>query len=209
MTPINIIRTILSLMIGFLSESYFGIIFAFDTKFRYIAAYLLFSFLGTFYDQTFFLIYVLFFFMQHDLLSNVFNAIFFNITKLLSVSILGIVFVYVFCLVFFEIYSLDMMSSKEDEACVGIMECILDLYVSQTIAGSMQQFQLGRFITDLVYFVFFGLLFGNIVSGIMIDAFSQLRSRRDEMFDDKKNKCYICGKDRGTVIFVFNLVIKK
>ena len=160
------------MMIGFLTQSYFGIIFSFDTKFRYISAYLLFSFLGTFYDQTFFLIYVIFYFMQHDTLSNVFNAIFFNITKLLSMSILGIVFVYVFCLVFFEIYSLDMMSSKEDQACVGVLQCILDLYVSQTIAGSMEEFQLGRFVTDMIHFIFFGLLFGNIVSGIMIDAFS-------------------------------------
>jgi len=29
-----------------------------------------------------------------------------------------------------------------------------------------------RFLTDLIYFVFFGLLFGNIVSGIMIDTFA-------------------------------------
>lgn len=57
-----------------------------------------------------------------------------------------------------------------------------------------------RFMTDLIYFVFFGLLFGNIVSGIMIDTFAERRSKREEMTDDKKNKCYICGRGRGEVI---------
>ena len=52
----------------------------------------------------------------------------------------------------------------------------------------------------MINFIFFGLLFGNIVSGIMINTFGELRSKREEMQDDKKNKCYICGRDRGMVI---------
>lgn len=43
----------------------------------------------------------------------------------------------------------------------------------------------------------------------MIDTFAELRSKRDEMYDDKKNKCYICGKDRGMVIYLIILVGKK
>jgi hypothetical protein len=52
---------------------------------------------------------------------------------------------------------------------------------------------------DLVYFIFFGLLFGNIISGIMIDRFAELRSSRLEINNDKNNKCYICGIDRATL----------
>ena len=48
----------------------------------------------------------------------------------------------------------------------------MDLYVSGTIGGSVEEFQFVRFMTDLIYFIFFGLLFGNIVSGIMIDTFA-------------------------------------
>jgi hypothetical protein len=73
------------------------------------------------------------------------------------------------------------------------------LYVSGRIGGSMKKFHLLRFITDLIFFIFFGLLFENIVSGIMIDTFVELRNKRDQMHEDKKNKCYICGKDRGKV----------
>lgn len=42
-----------------------------------------------------------------------------------------------FCLIFFETYSLDMMSAQDDNTCVGILGCIMDLYVSGTIGGSL------------------------------------------------------------------------
>ena len=35
-----------------------------------------------------------------------------------------------------------------------------------------------KFLYDTVYFVFFALLFTNIVSGIMIDTFAELRDQR-------------------------------
>lgn len=72
--------------------------------------------------------------------------------------------------------------------------------MSGTIGGSVEELKLTRFMTDLIYFIFFGLLFGNIVSGIMIDTFAELRAKREEMQDDKKNKCYICGRSRGEVL---------
>ena len=48
----------------------------------------------------------------------------------------------------------------------------MDLYVSGTIAGSVEELEPMRFTTDMVYFIFFDLLFSNIVSGIMIDTFA-------------------------------------
>lgn len=48
----------------------------------------------------------------------------------------------------------------------------------------------------MIYITFFGLLFGNIVQGIMLDAFAGLREKNDELNDDKKNKCYICNIPR-------------
>lgn len=48
----------------------------------------------------------------------------------------------------------------------------------------------------MIYFIFFEMLFGNIVSGLMLDAFSSLREAADVLENDKKNKCYICDKSR-------------
>lgn len=60
----------------------------------------------------------------------------------------------------------------------------------------MDSFQNQRFVYDTIYAIFFGLLFGNIISGIMIDAFSGLRENNDALDEDKTNLCYICNIKR-------------
>ena len=60
----------------------------------------------------------------------------------------------------------------------------------------MESFEIGRFTYDMIYLTFFGLLFGNIVQGIMLDAFANLRQSNDQLNDDKSNKCYICNMPR-------------
>lgn len=107
--PLSIVNFIIWLFSTFVLDSSLGVLIRYDSKFLYILAYLLSSFFGLFYSQTIFLCYVLFFFMENDTLSNVFNAIVYNLRQLLSVGLLGIVFVYVFCLVFYETYALEMM----------------------------------------------------------------------------------------------------
>lgn len=42
----------------------------------------------------------------------------------------------------------------------------------------MESFKPGRFFFDMVYTIFMELLFGNIVSGVLIDTFTELREKR-------------------------------
>jgi hypothetical protein len=48
----------------------------------------------------------------------------------------------------------------------------------------------------MIYGIFFGMLFGNIVSGIILDAFGELRDINDSLDNDKNNFCYICNISR-------------
>ena len=68
---------------------------------------------------------------------------------------------------------------------------------------------LGRFIFDMVYFVFMELLFMNLVSGIMVDAFTELRGQDDDRDTDKKGKCYICEMIKADVQIFIILDVKK
>jgi hypothetical protein len=43
----------------------------------------------------------------------VFKAITFNLDQLFSVGLLGLVFVYVFCLIFYETYALELMAGTD------------------------------------------------------------------------------------------------
>ncbi len=83
--------------------------------------------------------------------------------------------------------------------CDSMFSCVMKLYVSGAIGQSMQEFEIVRFIYDMIYATFFGMLFGNIVSGIMLDAFGSLRERSDQLDNDKQNYCYICNIPREKV----------
>lgn len=55
---------------------------------------------------------------------------------------------------------------------------MITLVTSGVIGTSMSKWDFVKFCYDTLYFVFFALLFTNIVSGIMIDTFAELRDQR-------------------------------
>jgi hypothetical protein len=85
------------------------------------------------------------------------------------------------------------------DMCEGVVDCVAQLYVSGAIGETMESFEIMRFTYDIIYITFFDMLFGNIVGGLMLDAFSSLREEADALESDKKNQCYICGMDREAV----------
>jgi hypothetical protein len=53
-----------------------------------------------------------------------------------------------------------------------------------------------RFVYDLSFFIIIIVLLMNLVFGIIIDAFGDMRDQRRETEDDISNKCFICGINR-------------
>ncbi len=72
----------------------------------------------------------------------------------------------------------------------------MQLFVSGAVGGDMDSFEITRFGYDMVYFTFFELLFGNIISSIILDAFASLRDINESLLADKKGFCYICNIQR-------------
>ena len=56
-----------------------------------------------------------------------------------------------------------------------------------------------RWFYDLLFFMIVKMAFLNIIFGIIIDTFADLRDKRNTMEEDMKNVCYICGIERGQV----------
>jgi hypothetical protein len=71
---------------------------------------------------------------------------------------------------------------------------VLVVYTSGAIGDDMESFQIFRFLFDMIYVVFMALLFQNLISGIIIEAYMSLTQEDDERETDKKGKCYICSK---------------
>jgi hypothetical protein len=50
-----------------------------------------------------------------------------------------------------------------------------------------------RLVYDLLFFVLFIIMFLNLIFGIILDTFGQLRVQRDMIEQDQTKKCFICG----------------
>mmetsp|Transcript_42420 Transcript_42420/g.97237 ORF Transcript_42420/g.97237 Transcript_42420/m.97237 type:complete len:191 (-) Transcript_42420:49-621(-) len=51
----------------------------------------------------------------------------------------------------------------------------------------------GRFTFDVSFFVVSTVVMSNIVSGIIIDAFSESREHRKEILEDDRSQCFVCS----------------
>jgi inositol 1,4,5-triphosphate receptor type 1/inositol 1,4,5-triphosphate receptor type 3 len=116
------------------------------------------------------------------------------------VALLGVLFVFAFSVIAFNSYFDDIYPQvTSEETCDSIITCMITLITSDVIGNSMTQWDPLKFFFDMMYTVFFGLLFTNIISGIMIDTFAELRDQRQKIEDDMKNFCFICGIERATL----------
>lgn len=84
---------------------------------------------------------------------------------------------------------------------------------SYTEKSNYLQVDYERVIFDLLEFLLITILLISIISGIIIDKFSELRIKREENDKDAKSSCFICGRnnkdiDRDLTCPDFNTHIK-
>ncbi|CAD8049274.1 unnamed protein product [Paramecium sonneborni] len=155
------------------------------------------SFFGAFINSTVFVIHLVEIFSRVTILKNVFQAISYNAKQLLVVAFLGVLFVFAFSVISFSVYFDDIYQEEQTETCDSLITCMITLITSGVIGNSMINWDPLKFFFDMLFTVFFGLLFTNIVQGIMIDTFAELRDQRQKIEEDIKNRCFICAAQRG------------
>jgi inositol 1,4,5-triphosphate receptor type 3 len=60
-----------------------------------------------------------------------------------------------------------------------------------------------KFVFDCTFHILVIIIMVNILFGIIIDTFAQLRDEKQTKDDDKRNICFICNIDRNTVTLTF------
>ena len=132
-----------------------------------------------------------------------------NISMLTMLSLLATAFILVFNILSFSTYSSVIYEEDiPEESCETILDCVLELYTSGAIGDDMETLAVGRFIFDTLYVVFMELLFESLVSGIMIDAFSELSQNDKAREEDMFGMCYICSMTKTNVRFYLNADLK-
>lgn len=156
--------------------------------------------MGNFLGMQYFTIHIFDIFLQVSLLGNVFKAITGNFTILGTLSALAGAFIFVFNVLGFGTYSASIYPDDlPEDVCENLFDCVLIMYNSGAIGDNMDEFSPARFSFDLIYVVFMELLFQNLFGGVIIDSFTELREKDDEIKEDKEGMCFICGKDRAGV----------
>merc|ERR1711988_421907 len=131
--------------------------------------------------------------------ADVINAVVYPRKQLKSTLVLTVFVIYIFAMILFKNYSGDFGDMQD---CRSLYHCFLySLNYGMRLSGGVgdlmsHTLSFDRVVVDLLYFMIVLVILLNIVFGIIIDTFSDLRNKKLERLHDTTEICFICGKDR-------------
>lgn len=173
----------------------------------YHIIFVLFSFLGLFFHGYFYAFHLVHIVRDHDMLNRAIESITRNGASLLAVTALAITAVYVFSIVAFLFFRMDY-DSEDGKYCDSLLQCFATtLTWGLTHGGGLREVLLPgnsmghpddyryifRIVFDLLFWVTLSIIAMNLVLGIIVDTFSQLRSERERSIEELTNQCFICS----------------
>jgi inositol 1,4,5-triphosphate receptor type 1 len=169
----------------------------------YFALFLLFSILSLFFDGYFYCFHLFIIVVNNDILARVLQSITRNGKSLLWVAALMIVIIYVYAIVSFAFLR---RSFDRDEGlfCENLGQCFVTALKFGLLSGgglgealppqTLSFHEPGlRTIFDLTFFIVITIVALNIVFGIIVDTFSELRDEKWKAQEDMASLCFICG----------------
>ncbi|KAJ1496008.1 hypothetical protein T484DRAFT_1761038 [Baffinella frigidus] len=125
--------------------------------------------------------------------------------QLAHTLILGVFFWYLFGLVAFVFFPL-AMTAKQPESCSSLAGCFVvalewglrtgdvgEAMVDVVQSDPRRYLQFGY---TVIYFLLISTILLNVIFGIIVDAFGELRDSQDELKKKMLNECFICQVER-------------
>ena len=134
-----------------------------------------------------------------------------RIGQLISMVGFLIIFLYFYANLGFnffkEEFNVDINENETANICSSLLECTLTYFNHGVRAGGGigdllgdKEFQTGmywvRWFNDFLFFLAVILMLLNMINGVIVSTFSQIREERDAKEEDINNKCFICNIDR-------------
>lgn len=181
--------------------------------------YLAFSLQGLFQSPIFYSFHLLDLINRFPQLQNVIKSVTKNGFQLCMTAMLGSIFIYIYSTIGFiflydTFYNDDihagLLNSKGDSICMSMMHCFLselnyglrggggigDFLPTQTAVPENRQGFYFRAIYDLSFFLLIITILLNIIFGIIIDTFAQLRDDKCQTDNDMRDYCFICNLEK-------------
>eukprot|EP00999_Lentomonas_sp_LEN2_P002940 NODE_7_length_4428_cov_4562.243199_g1_i3.p1 GENE.NODE_7_length_4428_cov_4562.243199_g1_i3~~NODE_7_length_4428_cov_4562.243199_g1_i3.p1 ORF type:complete len:346 (+),score=80.49 NODE_7_length_4428_cov_4562.243199_g1_i3:3281-4318(+) len=169
----------------------------------YHVAFLALSILGIFtygYTYCFHLLHVV---VGNDILLRVLQSVTKNGISLLWVAVLGLIIIYIYTILAFAFYRGSFIY-EEFLWCDNLFQCFVTcLNYGLRAGGGLGEILLpdtfevvpvlSRIFFDLSFFIIITVIGLNIIFGIIVDTFSELRDEKFRTDEDIANACFICS----------------
>ena len=73
------------------------------------------------------------------------------------------------------------------------------MLIRQSYSDDNKALFIVRFFYDVTFFLLVNVCFMNMISGIIIDTFAELRDEKNSTEENKRNMCYVCSISRSLV----------
>jgi hypothetical protein len=179
----------------------------------YYVLYVIFAILGMIWNPFFNTLLLYDVLVKNSTSRDVLMAVVIPIKSLAATVILGVFSIYVFSFVLFLFFAPDFEMNLGTDVCQSLLKCfqitagfglrngggigdIIGFY--SPLNGDVLDQALGtRFVLDLLFFLIIIIVLLNIIFGIIIDTFSELREAKKEKLIDTSEKCFICGINKA------------
>jgi len=177
-----------------------------NLDFYYNFIYLLVAVLGL-YEPLIYPILLLDIIKQNQELVNILKSITVNLRQLLLTLVLGLIIIFLFSVHSFG-YFQKYYNHENNADCSNLYNCFTStLYFGIRAGGGIgdgldpasSEDYWARMAFDLLYYVIMIIILLNIIFGIIIDTFAQLRDERSQMAHDLSNTCFVCGSSRSEI----------
>ena len=140
---------------------------------------------------------------ESSVIRHVFKAVTKNGKSLLLTMLLGIILMYLFSVVGFVLFR-DMFEHEGESHCSTMFRCFVFTVTNGLRAGGGigelikappwgSDLHAVRVVYDMTFFIFVTVIFMNIVFGIIVDTFGELRQRRELREQEMRLRCFICN----------------
>jgi len=179
-----------------------------DTEFVYHFLFLFFSCLGFPYPP-FFAFHMLDLSLRNPTVESVLKAVTLNGKAILLTGFLVLVIIYIYSMVAFFSFSDDYLHTGDNGVvgveCETLFKCWLSTILWGVRSGGgigdvLEKLDIeasgvyaGRFFFDLTFFIIVIILSLNMVFGIILDTFGELREKKSDIEEDIRSRCFICS----------------
>ena len=109
-----------------------------------------------------------------------------------------------------------LINKNGESICMSLLHCFLtslnyglrfgggiaEINTTTTASWNNSNYYM-KFFFDIAFFLLITTIILNVVFGIIIDSFAQLREQSAFTAEDIKNVCFLCGLDRYTVSYIY------